>query len=82
MAQLNPFEARMKIGDAIMDVLADLTVDGEEYTEEDLLDVEEAMSGVADLILQVLDLQVVRVEDDGRIVCELSLEEVVDETTT
>ena len=71
----------MKIGDAIMDVLADLTVDGEEYTEEDLLDVEEAMGGVADLILQVLNLQVVGVEPDGRIVCEILLEEVVDETT-
>lgn len=81
MSELNPFEARMKIGDAIMDVLADLTVDGEEYTEEDLLEVEEAMGGVADLILQVLNLQVVSVEGDGRIVCEVLLEEVAEGTT-
>jgi hypothetical protein len=82
MSKMNEFEARMKIGEAIMDVLADLTVDGDDtYTEEQILEVEDAMTGVADLILQVLQLQVRDVEEDGTIVCGIALQELAEETT-
>jgi len=62
MANINEHEARIIIGDMIMDILADLAVDGEEVTEEELLQIEESMGDVADVILEVLSLKIVAVD--------------------
>ena len=62
MPSINEHEARIIIGNMIMDILADLAVDGEDVTEEELLQIEESMGDVADVILEVLSLKILTVD--------------------
>ena len=62
MPSINEHEARIIIGNMIMDILADLAVDGEDVTEEEVLQIEESMGDVADVILEVLSLKSLTVD--------------------
>jgi hypothetical protein len=59
MSNTNVHEARMRIGSVMVDVLSDLAVDGEDLTEEEILEVEESMGDVVDLLLQVLEFEII-----------------------